>query len=178
MVGKPTAPWQKTLFAGYRDGCPIKVREKGTKWGPWVDYSTVEKVGSMVTWSCILAAFGIVTYIGMDVPGYAQSYCICPSLVTKNLNYIYIYPNKTDLTPALTTVILFLPVMFKVFQGKPALYTHQRLSSLANLRSRRCQPFTRTGKRKDVADPRCRALLRLIEVLPQLKAPPKAPWED
>eukprot|EP00434_Breviolum_minutum_P034482 symbB.v1.2.030523.t1/scaffold3438.1/size56642/3 len=36
-----------------------------------------------------------------------------------------------------------------------------------------CQPFTRTGKRKDVADPRCRALLRLIEVLPQLKAPPK-----
>lgn len=38
----------------------------------------------------------------------------------------------------------------------------------------RCQPFTRTGHRRDVADPRCRALLRLVEALPCLKAPPKA----
>eukprot|EP00435_Cladocopium_sp_Y103_P007196 s1042_g2.t1 len=36
-----------------------------------------------------------------------------------------------------------------------------------------CQPFTRTGHRRDVADPRCRALLRLVEALPRLKAPPK-----
>ncbi|CAL1140006.1 unnamed protein product [Cladocopium goreaui] len=36
-----------------------------------------------------------------------------------------------------------------------------------------CQPFTRTGHRRDVADPRCRALLRLVEALPCLKAPPK-----
>ena len=37
----------------------------------------------------------------------------------------------------------------------------------------RCQPFTRTGNQRDLADPRCRALLRLLEALPRLKVPPK-----
>eukprot|EP00438_Fugacium_kawagutii_P036545 Skav231225 [mRNA] locus=scaffold813:188111:190842:+ [translate_table: standard] len=36
-----------------------------------------------------------------------------------------------------------------------------------------CQPFTRTGHRRDVLDPRCRALLRLVDALPHLEAPPK-----
>ena len=37
-----------------------------------------------------------------------------------------------------------------------------------------CQPFTRSGKRRDLADPRCRALIRLLEALPALAEPPKA----
>lgn len=32
-----------------------------------------------------------------------------------------------------------------------------------------CQPFTRRGRGRDVDDPRCRALLRLIELLPELR---------
>ncbi|CAJ1401198.1 unnamed protein product [Effrenium voratum] len=36
-----------------------------------------------------------------------------------------------------------------------------------------CQPFTRTGHRLDVKDPRCRALLRLVEALPKLRVKPK-----
>ena len=30
-----------------------------------------------------------------------------------------------------------------------------------------CQPFTRRGRGRDVEDPRCRGLLRLIELLPE-----------
>ncbi|CAE7727155.1 DNMT2, partial [Symbiodinium sp. CCMP2456] len=37
-----------------------------------------------------------------------------------------------------------------------------------------CQPFTRTGKQKDIEDPRCKALLRLLEALPALAHPPQA----
>ncbi|CAE7447216.1 DNMT2, partial [Symbiodinium necroappetens] len=37
-----------------------------------------------------------------------------------------------------------------------------------------CQPFTRTGKQKDLEDPRCKALLRLLEALPALAHPPQA----
>lgn len=32
-----------------------------------------------------------------------------------------------------------------------------------------CQPFTRRGPRRDVDDPRCRGLLRIIELLPKLR---------
>ncbi len=32
-----------------------------------------------------------------------------------------------------------------------------------------CQPFTRRGRRRDVDDPRCRGLLRLIDLLPLLR---------
>ncbi|CAK9090473.1 unnamed protein product [Durusdinium trenchii] len=36
-----------------------------------------------------------------------------------------------------------------------------------------CQPFTRTGRRRDVWDPRCKALLRLLDALPRLEQKPK-----
>merc|ERR1740138_1399342 len=32
-----------------------------------------------------------------------------------------------------------------------------------------CQPFTVTGKKQDHKDPRCKAILHILEVLPQLK---------
>lgn len=37
-----------------------------------------------------------------------------------------------------------------------------------------CQPFTRTGKRMDIKDSRNAALLRLLDALPSLAAPPRA----
>merc|ERR1719325_178636 len=37
-----------------------------------------------------------------------------------------------------------------------------------------CQPFTRTGKKMDVKDSRNAALLRLLDALPSLAAPPRA----
>lgn len=37
-----------------------------------------------------------------------------------------------------------------------------------------CQPFTRTGKKMDVEDGRCAALMRLIDALPRLRQPPRA----
>merc|ERR1719356_1262825 len=37
-----------------------------------------------------------------------------------------------------------------------------------------CQPFTQTGNRRDDKDPRCKALRRMLDVLPCLKHPPRA----
>lgn len=37
-----------------------------------------------------------------------------------------------------------------------------------------CQPFTRTGRKRDLDDRRCAALLRLLDALPKLGSPPKA----
>jgi len=37
-----------------------------------------------------------------------------------------------------------------------------------------CQPFTRTGKRMDIKDSRNAALLRILDALPSLTAPPRA----
>jgi len=37
-----------------------------------------------------------------------------------------------------------------------------------------CQPFMSMGRRRDLDDPRCVALLRVLEALPRLRTPPKA----
>ena len=44
-----------------------------------------------------------------------------------------------------------------------------KLKPTAILMSPPCQPFTRVGNKLDVKDPRCRAFLHLVDILPQLQ---------
>ena len=79
-----------------------QVREKGTKWGSWVDLCRESWWHGLVFW----------TYIGMDAPRCAPSkywlvFFLAPIWSRRTWT---IYPNKTDPTPAFTTVILSVPL--------------------------------------------------------------------